>query len=78
LNVKNSIYNNNENKYLNRISNLEELVKTRYEQINLLENKINNLLDEKNQINETKKTLIDMVKSTINEIDEEIISLKSK
>jgi len=78
LNVKISIYNNNENKYLSRINNLEDLVKTRYEQINLLENKINNLLDEKNQITETKKALIEMVKSTINEVDEEIISLKSK
>lgn len=77
-NVRLSIYSNNESKNLARINNLEELVKTRYEQINLLESKINALLEEKNTIKDNKMALIEVVKSTIKEIDNEIITLKSK
>lgn len=77
-NVKLSIYSNNESKNLTRINSLEELVKTRYEQINLLESKINTLLEEKNTIKNNKMALIEIVKTTIKEIDNEINSLKSK
>lgn len=78
LNIKISINDANEEKLLERTSKLEGIIKTRYEQINLLEQKINSLLEEKQNKDETKSMLINTVKMMIEVIDKDIKTLQGK
>jgi chromosome segregation ATPase len=58
-----------------RIESLEELLKTRYEQINILESQINELLSSKNLISKNNIELVQRIDDYINYIDNQIKSV---